>query len=34
MEIEMPRPTIGYEESESSKQSILDIRSKLVISHL
>jgi len=30
----MPRPTIGYEESEYSKHSILEIRSKLVVSHL
>jgi hypothetical protein len=34
MEMEMPRPTIGYEESEYSKHSILEIRSKLVVSHL
>ena len=33
-QMEMPRPTIGYEESEYSKHSILDIRSKLVVSHL
>ena len=34
MEMDMPCPTIGYDESEYSKQYILEIRRKRIVSHL